>query len=342
MNRQSVTLPLPNNSFGKVAELARAADMAGFDSAFVYEVYRNPFTALAQAAGTTEHLKLATGIAAAPTRTPFGMANAAADIDELSDGRAILGIGTGSGRFNAAFHGTTIERPLVRMREFVMAVRAGWDYLSTMESSRFDGEFYGYDFPESTHWVRNLVRPRIPIYLSAIGPKMLQLAGEIGDGVLGAFKSADYLNDVVHPNVRAGVQRAGRDPNAVDISCMVITSVHKDRKEALRRARIQVGNYTAFPPCDPVIRHHGLEKEKRAVVDALATKGVDALQDVTDDKLVDLLSIAGTPDECRAKAKEYAEILPHIIFHTPYAPPMLAEESEENLHNICETFGNGS
>jgi probable F420-dependent oxidoreductase len=337
MNRRSVTLPLSNNSFGKIAEMAGVADAAGFDTAFVYEVLRNPFTALAEAARTTDRINLATGIASVPTRTPFGMANASADIDELSGGRAILGMGTAS-RFTAACHGTSFERPVARMREFVAAVRAGWDYLQTKEPSSLSGEFYQCDFPESP-WVRDLVRPRIPIYLTGIGPKMLQLGGEVAEGVLGAFKSVAYLNDVVYPNVRIGAERAGRDLSEVDIASMVITVVHKDRKEALRRARIQVGLYTAFPPCDPVIRHHGLEKEKQAVVDAIASKGFDALQDVTDDKLVDLLSIAGTPDECRAKAKEYADSLPHMIFHTPYAPPMLAEEGEENVLNICETFG---
>ena len=337
MNRQSVTLPLSNNTFEKVAEMAGAADATGFDTAFIYEVLRNPFTALAEAARTTDRIKLATGIAAAPTRTPFGMANSAADIDELSGGRAILGLGAASG-FTAACHGTTFDKPVTRMREYVTAVRAGWDYLYTKESAQVPGQFYDCEFPPSP-WLRTMPRPRIPVYLTGIGPKMLQLGGEIGDGVLGAFKTVEYMNKVVMPNIQIGAERGGRTLSDVDVASMVITCVHPDRKEAIRRARIQVGVYTLFPPCDPVIKHHGLEKEKQAVLDAVATRGFDALQDVTDDKLVDLFSIAGTADECRAKAKEYTDSLPHIIFHTPYAPPMLPEESEENVLNICNTFG---
>jgi alkanesulfonate monooxygenase SsuD/methylene tetrahydromethanopterin reductase-like flavin-dependent oxidoreductase (luciferase family) len=225
------------------------------------------------------------------------------------------------------------------MREYVTAVRAGWDYLATKEPSSVPGEFYGCNFPASP-WLRDMPRPRIPVYLTGIGPKMLQLGGEIAEGVLGAFKTIDYMNEVVLPNIKIGAERGGRNLADVDVASMVITCVHADRKEAIRRARIQVGVYTCFAPCDPVIRHHGLEKEKQAVLDAVATRGFDALQDVTDDKLVDLFSIAGTPDECRAKAKEYSDSFPHIIFHTPYAPPMLPEESAENVLNICETFGN--
>ncbi|GAA0612100.1 LLM class flavin-dependent oxidoreductase [Sporichthya brevicatena] len=335
--RQSVTLPLSNNSFESIATLAGAADAAGFDTAFIYEVLRNPFTALALAARATDRIRLATGIAAAPTRTPFGMANSAADIDEISGGRAVLGLGSASG-FTAACHGTTFDKPVTRMREYVTAVRAGWDYQYTKEPATVPGEFYGCEFPASP-WLRENPRRQIPIYLTGIGPKMVQLGGEIADGVLGAFKTVEYMNDVVIPNVRIGAERGGRNLEDVDIASMVITCVHPDRKEAIRRARIQVGVYTCFPPCDPVIKHHGLEREKQAVLDAVAAKGFDALQDVTDDKLVDLFSIAGTPDECRAKAKEYADSLPHIIFHTPYAPPMLPEESAENVLNLCDTFG---
>lgn len=336
--RQSVTLPLSNNSFTKIGELAHAADEAGFDTAFIYEVLRNPFTALAVAAQQTERIKLATGIAAAPTRTPFGMANSTADIDELSNGRAILGLGSASG-FTAACHGTTFDKPVTRMREYVTAVRAGWDYLYTKEPAKVSGDYYSCEFPPSP-WLRDNPRRQIPVYLTGIGPKMVQLGGEIADGVLGAFKTVEYMNEVVIPNVRIGAERGGRKLEDVDVASMVITCPHPDRREAIRRARIQVGVYTCFPPCDPVIKHHGLEKEKQAVLDAVASRGFNALQDVTDDKLVDLFSIAGTPDECRTKAKEYADSLPHIIFHTPYAPPMLAQESEENVRLICETFGN--
>lgn len=335
--RQSVTLPLSNNSFETIAKLAGAADAAGFDTAFIYEVLRSPFTALAMAAQTTDRIRLATGIAAAPTRTPFGMANSAADIDEISGGRAVLGLGSASG-FTAACHGTTFDKPVTRMREYVTAVRAGWDYLYTKEPATVPGDFYNCEFPASP-WLRENPRRQIPVYLTGIGPKMVQLGGEIADGVLGAFKTVEYMNDVVIPNVRIGAERGGRKLEDVDIASMVITCVHPDRKEAIRRARIQVGVYTCFPPCDPVIKHHGLEKEKQAVLDAVAAKGFGALQDVTDDKLVDLFSIAGTPDECRAKAKEYADSLPHIIFHTPYAPPMLPGESAENVLNLCDTFG---
>lgn len=335
-----ITLPMLNNTLQQTATLARHAEDAGFDSAFGYEFFRTPYSGLAAAAVETSRITLGTGLAVALTRTPFLTANAAADVDELSGGRMILGIGTGSPEFLAAFHSIELDRPVARMRDYVGAVRASWDYLATGRPVAFESDSQRIDFPAFMPFGRRpLVRPRIPIYLAGERPRMIQLAGEIADGLLGAFYSVKYLKEVVQPNLAIGAARAGRDPGSIDIASETICCVSSDRNEAMRRARIQVGMYAAHPVGDAIVQRNRLEKEQHRVREALLLGGPEALEHTTDDKLIEALSISGTPDECRKRYVEYAGVLPHVLFHTPYVPPLRADESADAFHQILDTFG---
>ena len=339
MSRFGITLPMLNTPLRRIPQLVRWAEEAGFDSVFSYEFFRSPYMGLANAALQTNNIKLATGVAVAFSRTPFVTANAAADIDELSQGRMILGLGTGSPEFLSAFHDSDLSSAVARMREYVEAVRVSWNYLSSGKPGIYQGKFYRLTFPEFMPFGRRpLVRDRIPIYLAGIRPKMIQLAGEVADGLLGAFFSVKYLKEVVHPNVALGARRAGRDPATIDIAAEIVCSVSKDRSEAMRRAHIQAGMYAAHPAMDEIIRVNGLEKERNAVREALLREGPGVLERATDEKLVEILTVSGTPDECRRKLQIYEEVLPLVVFHAPYVPPLSAEETEDAFRSIVETF----
>lgn len=343
MTKYGISLPSLNTSLVDITEMITTAENAGLDSTWSYEFFRTPYAAMAAAAPQTRRVTLASGAAIALTRTPFTTANAIADIDELSCGRATLGLAAGSPDFLGIFHNTPLTKPISRMRDYLGALYASWDYLAHGKPGSYQGEFYSVNFPDPDAFPfdpRPLVRDKIPVYVAAMRPAMIRLAAEMTDGVLGAAMSIPYLKDVVLPNVAAGARRANRDPSTIDIASETIICVSKDRSEALHRARIQAGLYAAHPVCEPVVRAAGLEKEQAAVREALMTKGPSALQDVTDEKLIELLSVTGTPDECRRKLKDYEEVLPHIIFHTPYAPPLTAEESADSFRSILETFGN--
>jgi probable F420-dependent oxidoreductase len=339
MSKLGVTLPSLSNTIPEIAEMARLAEDAGFDSVFHWEAYRSPYMGLAAAATKTSRITLATGIAHAFTRTPFATANLAADLDEISSGRAILGLGTGDFEFMASFHDREVAAPLSELREYVEVVRMGWDYLDSEENSPFAGRFYNFTAPILNPFGgRRLLRRRIPIYLAGFRPRAIRLAGEIADGLLGGFWSVRYLSEVVMPNVAAGARRAGRDPATVDVASETICSVCPDRDEALRRARIQVGFYAAHPFSDPIVAVNGLEKEQEKVREAIFSGGFDTLQHTTDDALVEAFSISGNPDECRAKLEQYEAVLPHVVLHTPYCPPLTSEESMDSLRWITEAF----
>jgi hypothetical protein len=117
-----VTMPSRTVALARVPQYARLAEQAGLDSVWNWELYRNPFSMLATSAMATDNIGLGTGLAASASRSPFEMANAAADIDELSGGRTMLGIGAGVGEFVSAFHSTTTEKPLSRVSEYIDAL----------------------------------------------------------------------------------------------------------------------------------------------------------------------------------------------------------------------------
>jgi probable F420-dependent oxidoreductase len=336
-----VTIPVFNAAPGDVPKMAKAAEDAGLDSVWDYEIWRNPFIGLATAATSTSRVELGTALATALTRTPWVTANAAADLHDLSGGRLLLGLGTGDPFLLNNFHGIQLDRPLARMREYVEALRASWNYMATAEPGTFDGKFYQLTFPEFNPWVRTnpTLRDGIPILLAAARPKMIQLAGEIADGLVGYLYSLNFLKEVVHPNLEIGARRAGRDVSDVQLVSQTICSVHPDRDEAMRRARIHVGQYVTDPVSDGMTTAEGLQKEVQTVREAIMTEGPSAAEWATDDKLVDAFSISGTPDEARERLQHYAELLPHIMLHCPYPPPLTAEESADSFQHILDLFG---
>jgi probable F420-dependent oxidoreductase len=334
-----ITMPTRTAPMSRFPEYARWADEAGFDSVWDYELYRNPFAMLCTAALTTSRATLATGLVGAFPRSPFALANEAADVDELSGGRTLIGLGTGVPEFLQAFHSQNFEKPIGKMREYIAVMRRSWEYLATGQAEPFEGKHFQFAAPPFNPWgLRDLARPRIPIYLAGLGPMMTRLAGETADGWLSYMSTPKWVNERARPLLAEGARKAGRDVDEVGIATEVICSVNSDRDVAYRRGRIHVGFYVSHPVSDPVVALHGLEAERDAVRQALMTRGLDALAE-TSDKLVEAFSITGTPEEARQKIGDWKDAIPHLVLHTPYVPPLTAEESEDAYRGIIDTFG---
>jgi alkanesulfonate monooxygenase SsuD/methylene tetrahydromethanopterin reductase-like flavin-dependent oxidoreductase (luciferase family) len=341
--KRGISLPIYNTSITEIPELAAAADRAGFDSVWSYEVYSNPFVTLAAAALNTHTIALGTGLATASTRHPMLTANAAADVDQYSGGRVLLGIGAGLPEVTISA-GATPVKGLSLMREYIDQVRSCWDLLYTGEAGGFQGEFNSSvvtPAPPVGLFGRQLQRPRIPIYLAALRPKMIELGGEKAEGVLGCFYTPRFMDEVVRPRLAAGAARAGRPVADIDVVSYIICSIHDDREEAYRRARIHVGAYTATPGFDFLVAQHGLQDDQAAVRQAVFSQGPAGLE-TTSDRLVEAFSITGTPDEVRDKAKQYDGVLPHILLHPPSLLPVRPEETRESFTAILDLFGSGA
>src|SRR5262249_13839690 len=160
----------------------------------------------------------------------------------------------------------------------------------------------------------------IPIYLAAMRPKLLELAGKKADGWVGYLATPDFIEQRVIPGIAVGAEKAGRDTSDVKLAGEVICSVHPDREVAMARARMHVGFYILHPVSDGVAEVHGLGDQVAALRQALMTEGPQVIA-TTSDELVEAFSISGTPDEARDKIDRYSA-LTHLALHTPYIPPL--------------------
>jgi alkanesulfonate monooxygenase SsuD/methylene tetrahydromethanopterin reductase-like flavin-dependent oxidoreductase (luciferase family) len=218
-------------------------------------------------------------------------------------------------------------------------VERSWDYLGTGRARPFDGEFYRLRPPRTNPWGnRELRRPTIPIYVAAMGPRMLELCGERGQGWLGYFATPQLLDEFVRPRIAEGARRAGRDASQIELFVELVCSVSPDRELALARARRQVGFYAVHPISDRVVASYGLLDAVNELRSRLRHEGIAAFEH-TDDRLVDVLSITGTPEEARQKLDEYSRYIDHVALHAPYVPPLTAEDAADAFGNILSTFG---
>jgi alkanesulfonate monooxygenase SsuD/methylene tetrahydromethanopterin reductase-like flavin-dependent oxidoreductase (luciferase family) len=321
-----------------IPRYARRAEDYGLDSVWSYELHRNPFSMLALAASATRSITLGVGVAAAFVRTPMAFANAAVDIDELSGGRAIFGIGAGDGGLVRALHGQPYDHPVARMREYVTCLRRSWQYLASGTAEPFNGQHYRFTPLDADPWgVRVGARGNLPVYLGAMRPSMISLCGEIADGWCGFLSTPRFIEEFVLPRLEIGWNKAARTGDGFETVAEVITSVHPDRDVAMRRAKIQVGFYVSSRFADLPCQLHGVVEQQARLRAALRSRGPAALAD-TDESLVEVFAIAGTPTEARERLSEY-EGVGHLVFHTPYVPPLTAEESADAYMNTLTAFG---
>ncbi len=206
-----VVTRLAQQSLREVRGAAVAAERAGFDAMMTAENQHEPFFPLVLAAEATERIDLWTGIAIAFARSPMVVANAAHDLQTLSRGRFVLGLGPQVKGHNERRFSVPWSAPAPRMREYVEALRAIWRCWEHGEPLRFRGEHYRFDlmtpnFAPPPHGQRE-----IPVTLAAVGSGMLRVAAEVADGVqLHPFCTRAYLDKVVMPELEAGLARSGR------------------------------------------------------------------------------------------------------------------------------------
>ena len=195
------------DSLATLVALAREGEAAGFGSMYTVEAGRSAFVPAAAVINATERIRVGTYIANAYARDPWLTGLAARDLDELSGGRFVLGIGTGNPHFNQWYMGVDSSRPIAKMRDYLTIVR-GIVAAQAGQPVRYQGPVH------SIRWRASFspVRPTIPVYLSASGPNMVRLAGECADGVgVGIMSSTTFLADIVGPERprRSGRRRPG-------------------------------------------------------------------------------------------------------------------------------------
>ncbi|MBM3945829.1 MAG: LLM class flavin-dependent oxidoreductase [SAR202 cluster bacterium] len=281
-------------------DLASEAEDAGYESVWLTEGQgKDVFTTLAAIATVTQRTIIGPGVSPIFIRTPTLTAMTVTALDELSQGRAALGLGTGAKAGVERAHGVPFDHPLGRMREYVEVVRG----VLTQENFSYEGRFY------RVKGVRRDVspfRPKVPIYIAALGLRMAELAGEVADGVLLNIATPEYARRAVEA-VRQGAVKAGRDPSQVDIGCFITTSVAQDRKAARESARRRIARFAANPFYGNMFRAAGFGAEVDGVMRAAARGDRDGTYAQVSDAMVDAAAAHGSPGECREKVAEFVE-----------------------------------
>jgi probable F420-dependent oxidoreductase len=333
-----VGLILDAEKISAIALLARRAEEAGFDSVWATELYRTSFQQLAAAAQATSGIRLGTAVALAFVRSPLVTSLTALDLDEVSNGRLILGLGSGAKRTNELWHGIPHGKPVTRIRECIEAVRLIIGSAHTGDPVEYKGEYYdintrGYRRPFKP------VRDRIPIYLAGVGSRMCQAAGEAADGYLGhVVCSLGYLREVVAGNLKTGLARSGRDPGEFRTASIITCAISRDRKRAMHAARATIAFYATVRTYEPPFRLHGFENETRMIREAFFNGDTASMIKYVTDDMVAAFAVVGDADECRRKIDEYRELIDLPVLSAPHYY-IDFEEVGEYQSSILEVFG---
>jgi len=297
----------------EIVELVVLAESLGYESAWVAEGHGgDQFAVLGACAARTSRIRLGTAISSVFVRSAPTIAMAAASIADLSGGRFILGLGSSHKAQVEPEHGVTYSKPLTRTRETVSFVRA----LLRDGQARFQGETVrveNFDF-----WFTRRF-PDLPVYLSAVFPKGIALCGEVADGIILTRSTLDTAAKVRAQLVEAG-RGVGRDASAMEITTLLPTCVDGSREAALAALRPGLAFYAGFfPRYNKLMAEHGFAQEAAAITEAWARGDRAACELAVSDAMIDATSVAGTPEQCRARLEEYRRSGIDVPIISPFA-----------------------
>jgi 5,10-methylenetetrahydromethanopterin reductase len=286
-------------------QYAKYAEEKGFEAVWQADsrLVRDAIVPMSAFAAVTDTIKIGSGVVDCWTRNPARLAATFSTLDDLAPGRVILGIGAWWDPL-ASKVGITRNKPLRAMREIVTAVRA----LLANETVTMNGEFVHLDGVELDYVYQDRRPKDVPIYLGATGMQMMELAGEICDGVvLNYLVSPDY-NKKALEHLAIGADKAGRKWENIDRPQLVVCSVHEDRKTALDMARQMVTQYLGQQP--HIMKASGVPQSLLDKVGSVLTwpathEQVVAASKHVPDEIVQMLTASGTPAEARARVTHY-------------------------------------
>ena len=297
----STGVMLRGRTVNHLPEFARLAERLGYDSVWQVEGRGgDQFSVLTACALATERIGLGTNISSIFVRTAPLIAMAAATVDRFSRGRFILGLGTDHAHQVVKMHGHPFSKPIPRMLDTVDIVR---QLIRNGEIS-YEGEIFNIEHFDL--WLEP-VRPELPIYVAAVNPKMLGIAGQIGQGVIMVNHTVDSVRNA-RVNIMEGAERAGKQPEDVVVSTMIRCAVASDREDARRlMRRSTVAIRTVLPRYTRLMHDLGFGEERNAVLDALRENDRARAASMVSDRYLDAFTITGTAGEARERLDMWRE-----------------------------------
>jgi alkanesulfonate monooxygenase SsuD/methylene tetrahydromethanopterin reductase-like flavin-dependent oxidoreductase (luciferase family) len=290
----------------------------GFEGVFVLQIYGPPFVPLAAAVTVTKSLKLGTGIAIAGTRSPVETAYAAMDLDRISDGRFILGLGSSIPSCTEGMYGMPPAKPLGSLRETVDVIR----YVIANAHKGLDpynGTYFKADFAEMMLTAPPL-RDRIPIWIAALQEKMTDLAIEIGDGLMvHALWSANFTANVQKPVIEAALAKHGRKRTDIEINAWPWIAVNDYKQQAINDARATVAAYSGYKQYEPFFEKQDFGDQARACQLALGDHGdVASVVHNVSDEMVLAFCACGSVEDVLEQIEPYWDVVDSLAPMTPY------------------------
>jgi probable F420-dependent oxidoreductase len=327
------------HDLSRMPALARFADDAGFDGVWTFETAHEPFFPLVLAAEHSRHLTVGTSIAVAFARSPAILASIGWDLAQFSKGRFILGLGTQVKGHNERRFGVKWERPVDKMREVILAVRAFWDCWQHRTRLNFQGEFFNLTLMTPFFSPEPHDYHRIPIFIAGVNRRMCQLGGELCEGFhVHPLHTARYLRQVVLSNVEQGLALGKRKREAIELSSSIFVIPTDDPKRAAMyesEVRRQISFYASTPPYRPVFELEGWG-DVADQLKAMATGGRwNDMPSLITDKMLERLALRGTWAELPEKVlRKYDGLLDRVSYYFPIVPG----ENEENWRATAAVF----
>jgi probable F420-dependent oxidoreductase len=285
-----------------IVALAKQAEAQGIHGLLAAQVWGPPWIPLATAAAATERVQLGSAVAIASVRSPFETAMAAIDLDRVSGGRFLLGLGASVLAVSRGYFGAPEHKPLAHLRETVAAVRhivRG----AHRKLTPFEGRWYRADFRELQP-TEPPVREEIPIWIAALRGPAVRLAAEVADGVMGhPIWSVDWAVERIQGDVKEGLARAGRDRESLHLQIGLYVAPNPDPAEALEDARATVAFYAGVAQYESFFEAHGFGAEARKLQECMKNREVLAARKLVSDPMVRTFVQCGKPDEVRARVE---------------------------------------
>ena len=301
----------------EIVDAAILAEKNGFEVALMPEHYydRESPSILGAIAQSTKRIKVGTGIINIYSRFPSLIAMTVATLDDLTGGRVVLGLGSGS-VIGASKDGVPnefaqlqYEYPLGHLKELVPLIRK----LLAGEEITFQGRFYKM---EKVKLNFEPIRHKIPIYFGQQGPKMMEYAGQAADGVLITLCcTTPYVKDVIN-RVETSQRASGRKKGSIDFAARLITSLSDDPKKAIKRAKQVVGRVYINPGAKPVMDLSGFNLDVAALKKAADRGRDDEIESLVPDEVADSATLSGTKKHVKERLQEFREAgvtLPLIV-----------------------------
>lgn len=320
---------------------AKQIESMGLAGIFVPEIYSSPWMGLGFLAGVTERVKLANGIQIAFTSSPFEIAMTAMDLDRVSGGRCVLGLGTSIRSWVEGFHGmANYGKPVEHLREVVDIVRQVIKKTATGEivGSKYEGKYHQHDWSTFLGAFAPPIRDEIPIWVAANQKGLTRLAGEIADGFIDhPIHGPKWALNQGSEALKEGLNKAGRDRKDIHWNAWFWVAVNNDRTEALNDARATVAFYAGMRQYEPMFASMGFGKEAQACASALETGDMAGWVGAITDDMAETFVILGPADECRKRVEEVWEVADSFCLCPPIGglPP---DKIMFYIGGIAETF----